>query len=377
MKAEVPYLAKLARQAAGQPMLRPPRQLFSADIDMPVHSTSHPGAPRRRAVNAATPSPPDSLPPSGSGEQQLAPEATAPQPAEETERARETGRRDGSVTVGLEAVVHSPATPARSTWPEPEATSDSPNISWSLPEAPHWPVAAHPEIPGVAAASPANPAGANPVTPPTGPLPPRSPRRTVDAGQARPPGSWVSSLREGPVELPGAVELAPVAGRPDPQAVPVSQVAPAAPPSEPSSWPGLIDPADSRQDTGDADGTVARQAEIGSAAPGTKGTTDLDRSREPAAARDLIPQPISNSPPVAMPRTGPGEPLVPRRSRVSIGTIEVTVVPPTPLAPAVREIQPPASVTRGWSRPPSPFAVSAGADRLRYGFRRWYGMAQG
>ena len=36
MKAEVPYLARLARQAAGQAMLRPPRQLFAGDIDMPV-----------------------------------------------------------------------------------------------------------------------------------------------------------------------------------------------------------------------------------------------------------------------------------------------------------------------------------------------------
>jgi len=377
MKAEVPYLARLARQAAGQPMLRPPRQLFTDDVDMPADSTGHPGAPRRRAVNAATPSPPGSLPPSGSGGQQPAPEATAPPPAEQTERAREAGRRDGSVTVEPQAAVDSPATPARPTWAEPEAAPGSPDISWPPPEAPHWPGAAHPEVPGVAAAGPADPAGTHPGTPPAGPLPPRGPRPAVDAGQERPPGSWASSLWEGPVELSGAVELAPAAGRPDRQATPVSRAAPAVPPSAPSSWPGLIAPADSRQDADEAGAAVERRAAARPEAPGSDGAADPGRPRGPKAVRDLMPQLTSDPPPVAMPRTEPGEPLVPRRPRVSIGTIEVTVVPPPPPAPAVREIQPPAPVTRGWSRPPSPFAASAGADRLRYGFRRWYGTAQG
>jgi hypothetical protein len=384
MNADVPYLARLTRQAAGQPMLRPPRQLFTGDVDMPVHSTGHPGTPRRRAVNAAMPSPPGSLPPSDHGGQSPLPEATAPPPAEGTERARETSRQDGSATVEPEAAVLSSTASARSTWPEPEVALGSPDISWPPPAAPHRPGAAHPEVPGVAAVGAANPDGTHPGTPLTGPLPPRSPWPTVDAGHERPPGSRVSSLWEGPVELPAAVELAPAAGRPDRRAGPLSPGAPVAlpvaPPSAPSSWPGPIAPAGSRQDHRADDAgaaAVARRAEVGPGALGPGGTTDLDRSREPAAIRDLTPQPISNSPPVAMPRTEPGEPLVPPRPRVSIGTIEVTVVPPAPPAPAVREIQPPAPVTRGWSRSPSAFAASAGADRLRYGFRRWYGTAQG
>ena len=360
-------------------MLKPPRLLFTDDIDLPVRSPGHPGSPRRHAVNAATSSPPGSLPPSDRGEQQPAPEATASPPAEDTERAREAGRHDGSVTVKPEATVHSLARPARSTWPAPEATPDSPDISWPPPETPRWPGAGPPEVSGFAAAGPANPAGTRPDTPSAGPLPSRRPRPTVDAGQAGPPGSWTSSLREGPVELPEAFELAPAAGQADRRAAPAPRAAPAGLPAAPPSGPGPMAPADSRQDrhTDDAGAAVARRAEVGPGAPGTEGTTDLDRSTEPTAVRDLIPQLISSPPPVAMPRTEPGEPLVPRRSRVSIGTIEVTVVPPAPPAPAIREIQPPAPVTRGWSRPPSPFAASAGADRLRYGFRRWYGTAQG
>ena len=45
--------------------------------------------------------------------------------------------------------------------------------------------------------------------------------------------------------------------------------------------------------------------------------------------------------------------------------------------PAAPEVQPPAQAARGWSRPPSLLAASAGADRLRDGLRRWYGTAQG
>ena len=378
MKAQVPYLARLARQVARPPMLKPPRQLFTDDIDPPVRSADTPGSARRHAVDPASPSPPVSLPRSDSGRQQPALEATASVPAEETERARETGRQDRSVTVEPGVAVNSPDTPTVSAWPEPAAgpgaPPDSVDMTWPPPVAP--PGAGHPEVASVAAASPANPAGTRPGTAPTGPLPSRTPRPAAGSGPARPPGSWVSALRERPVELPEAIEHAPAAGQADRRAAPVSRAVPAVPavPAAPPPGPGPIAPAGSRQDQHTDDAAVARRAALGPEAPGAEGVADLDGSSEPTPVRDLMPKLTSDHLPAAIPRTEPGQPLVPRRPRVSIGTIEVTVVPP---APAVREIRPPVPVTRGWSRPPSPFAASAGADRLRNGLRRWYGTAQG
>jgi hypothetical protein len=61
-------------------------------------------------------------------------------------------------------------------------------------------------------------------------------------------------------------------------------------------------------------------------------------------------------------------------ARVSIGTIEVTVLPPPAPAPP-----PPASVARPAESPsarPPAGSTQPVADRLRLGERRWYGMAQ-
>ena len=59
---------------------------------------------------------------------------------------------------------------------------------------------------------------------------------------------------------------------------------------------------------------------------------------------------------------------------MSIGTIEVTVVPP---ARPGRESRPGAQVPRGGPRPASLLAAHGGTSRLRDGLRRWYGIAQG
>jgi hypothetical protein len=62
-----------------------------------------------------------------------------------------------------------------------------------------------------------------------------------------------------------------------------------------------------------------------------------------------------------------------RQAQVSIGTIEVTVVPAA--KPSMAEIPPAKPVIR--SRPPALIATGPGADRRRDGRRRWYGTAQG
>jgi hypothetical protein len=102
------------------------------------------------------------------------------------------------------------------------------------------------------------------------------------------------------------------------------------------------------------------------------------RTAEPEGVRDLLPPSVST--PLPVETLGPGgssrRPRSEPHNRVSIGTIEVTVVPPPPPAPA-REVKPPVQAAHDMPRPPSLLAVSTGADRLRDGLRRWYGTAQG
>jgi hypothetical protein len=393
MKAGVPYLARLARSAAGQPALRPPRPPFSGDIDLPADPSGYLSFPRRPA---AGPGFPGSLPAADGDGEQPAPEA--PTPASQIDGTPTAGRPGGSAALEPVVAGNAPARPAR---PEPAA----PSRTKPDPDLPRPPRAA-PQRPGpaeVSGAAVASPAGIRPVAPAAERGPARDARPAAD-GPARPPESWASSLSDGPVAWPDALqpalradqpalraemvpradqpalraEMVPRADQPalradqadrradqaDRRAEMVPRVGPAR--------PGPGGPAGSRQHqgTGDASGAAAHRTALGPAAPAAR---DLDRPREPAAVRDLAPQPASDPPPIAISGTGPGEPRVPRRPRVSIGTIEVTVVPPAPAAP---EIRLPAPVTPGRSRPPSPFAASAGADRLRHGLRRWYGTAQ-
>jgi hypothetical protein len=414
MKAEVPYLSRLARQAVGQPVLRPPRQLFTGDIDVPVHSVSDLGSPPRQAVNAAPSSPRMALPPDGLGVGQPEPAATAG----EADPVREAG------STAVEPAVAMPG------WPDPAipsaAASAPPDTPAPLPATPHRLGAGHLEVPEATVTGVADPDGTRPGALPMSLLS-RGPRPGADAGQAPPPGSRVSSLREQPADRPGAAAHAPEIGQADRPAAPagphaaapgshVASVGPpapapgsraasaepgpalrAAPAGPPPSGLGPIAPAGSDQDH-HPDGVRAAVARPTAARPGPPGplgpqdAAPADRSREkpvpdrsngldpglstePPAVRDLIP-PLTAEPPRAEPpRAEPGQPLVPRRPRVSIGTIEVTIVPPTPTpTPVIHQIQPLARVT---NRPSSAFAASAGADRLRHGFRRWYGTAQG
>jgi hypothetical protein len=98
-----------------------------------------------------------------------------------------------------------------------------------------------------------------------------------------------------------------------------------------------------------------------------------DRGQRSGAIGDLLP------PDAAGERPGPAQAArdAAAPARVTIGTIEVTVVPPAPpprgtagparVAPAPASTRPPAD---------SPLA-EAGSARLRGGLRRWYGIAQG
>jgi hypothetical protein len=410
MKAEVPYLARLARQAAGQAMLWPPRQLFTGDIGLPVRWPDRGGSPRRH-VTAAT-SLPGPLAPAATGDDRIAaahgvgtgeerraglepgPAASAAPPPVPGASAAPPPVPGAPVTPGTSAapppVPGAPdplaaatapgaaATPVTSAWPEPAGLPVMPG----RPDM-HGPSQAAPRrrrtsYSGPPAAGPENPAGAAPVTPPGEPPATSSLPPAGGARRARPPESWVSPLWGAPVDLPEALELAPVADEAARRAVSASPAGPAAPPS----GPGTAVPAASRpgQRTDDAGTSVAGGA-AGHRGPGAGRATAPDRPRELAPVGDLMPPPASRTGPATMPGIEPGEPYreprAPGRPYLSIGTIEVTVVPPAPPAAAGREAQPSPPVTPGWSRPPSLLASSAGRDRLRDGLRRWYGTAQG
>jgi hypothetical protein len=196
------------------------------------------------------------------------------------------------------------------------------------------------------------------------------PRLAGDAAQGRPRESWPSPLWGTPVDLPTTIELAPATRDTDRRAA-------AAPPPGSIAWPAEPGPASTARShqnrhTKDSDLSMT---------PGAPKTADPDRSWTPAAVRELVPPTASAPPSSARPDPEPGDalqkPRVPgRRPQVSIGTIDVTVVPPAPPAPAAAEIRPPVQAAPTWSRPPSLLAADPGASRMRDGLRRWYGTAQ-
>ncbi len=396
MKARVPYLARLARQAAERATLVPPRQLFVGDTYTPVRSPGRDDSSQRRAGGAAAGRFPRALPPSDAGQEPPAqPGIAFPRgedvhgdsaggaPGASAELAPGTGVPALPVASAVQATAAGvPATPGGPHAPRP------PDVAPQSPAA----RAESPRAAGIASATPAN---AGPVLQPGTPLPSSSSRPAGDTARAQPLASWTSPLWGTPVDLPQAIELLPVAGETDRQAPsrPRAAAPPPGPgpattarqrqdpprtdaaiPATPPPGPGPATTARPRQDPPRTDAAIP-------ATPDDRDAAGRERSGGTTAVRDLIPPPASAPRSIAMLGPEPGElhqkPRVSGRPRVSIGTIEVTVLPPAPPPPLTHEIRPPAQVARGWTRPPSLLAASAGADRLRDGLRRWYGTAQG
>ena len=425
MRAQVPYLAGLARQAAGPATLRPPRQLFVGDTHATVRSPGRDGSPRRRAADAAALSFPRPFAPSDAGEEPpaspgIAPDVpgtaqVAPHPSL-VPRAESPPVAGASATAADAGLVAHPVGPLPSSRARPagHAARGQPPGSWTgpawgrpvelppaiepvpvtgetdrRPAAASRPGPAGPDVPGtaqvaphpslvprtesrqVAGAAAATAVDAGLVAHPVGPLPSSRARPAGHAARGQPPGSWTGPAWGTPVELPPAIEPVPVTGETDRRPAAASRPGPEALPS----GPGPVGAAGLHQ--GQLRGEPGISVTFGArdAAGGPR------RSRGPAAAvRDLVPPTTLAPRSIEMPGPVPGgsrqEPRVTGPARVSIGTIEVTVVPPPRPAPA-HETRPPAQVARGWSRPPSLLAVSAGTGRLRDGLRRWYGTAQG
>jgi translation initiation factor IF-2 len=191
-----------------------------------------------------------------------------------------------------------------------------------------------------------------------------APLPAAGAARARPPATWPSGLWDGPVDLTQVIKqpTAGEAGRPvtaGPPSRPAALAAPAAPAGPtPGPVPGT---------TGGLDPGGSAAPGVGHQAPGQLVPP------APAAPGYLLPPPARNpdpGPALGPEPSGPSrKPGAPARPGVSIGTIEVTVVPPAPPLP-----EPPRTQA---AHPVAKLAESAGTGRLRDGLRRWYGTAQG
>jgi hypothetical protein len=421
MNAEVPYLARLARQAAGQAMLWPPRQLFNGNIDMPVDVPDGGGSPQRYPVNAAT-SLPGPLVRAATGEEQIASDAVAPAHGADIEGGSRADLEPGSAAFagptappGVMPVTSAappplpgatvtpvtsaapalepgagvtPVTSAASGASVPPVTSAGQGPAGGIPVprgAPdmHWP----PQVAsrrhssshsGPLPADQANSAGARPVAPPKEPQESSKPRAGGGTGRAQSSEPWAGPLWGAPVDLPEAVEFTPKADEAARRMISPSPAGPAAPSSGPAAA-AIAASRDGHQT--DNPGALVVRGAAGYPVPGAEAAAAPNWPREPAPVRNLIPPTLARTRPAPIPGSEPDEPhrkpRVSGQPNVSIGTIEVTVISPASPTPAAREAQPSPPVTRGWSRPPSLLASSAGRDRMRDGLRRWYGTAQG
>jgi hypothetical protein len=417
MRSQVPYLSRLARQGSDPATLRPPRQLFVGDTSMAAGSAVGENDPGRPAGPGADTGP--ATGPATAARSQLGdpPSAFAAATGEHPSGARAGGT--GAATAGRDPEALVPSAPIRpgGRVRDPAATDASVVSTAGQSLRIVDPPSATPGLAPLAA-------------PPGGPAPTGDPRAAPDAARGRTPASWSDPLWQAPVELPPALGPAsvagdsarrtpirsgrdPAAGRSGSRSVeaadsPSGQVADDA---EISVTLGHAVPAGDRErsrrsaigdlepraGTGDPgrpgaiSGTGDRHSPDATggagggpgAIPGTGGRHSPDAtggpggSRATAAVHDLLPPPTSASRSLRSDTAGVGrDSPSPMRPSVSIGSIEVTVVPPPHGAPPTHDPRA-ARAVRNRSRPVPRPGVDPGVDRLRDGRRRWYGIAQG
>ena len=231
MRAQIPYLAGLARQAAGRPALRPPHQLYSRASYTPGRGETV----RRPPGDAAVRSFPPARLPSGSGEEPPAPPRIASPRGEDTGRDRAGGApgapaalADPAPGAGLPVAPGAgvPAAPAASAGPVPDAAGPASPGHLEAPGrrngpgpaqvAPRASLVPHTEFPPAGGAAPA-PLDAGLVPHPA--WPPLAPE------------SWTGTQWGTPAQPPRTIEPVPVTGETDRRRPPPSGASAAAPAS--------------------------------------------------------------------------------------------------------------------------------------------------
>jgi hypothetical protein len=188
---------------------------------------------------------------------------------------------------------------------------------------------------------------------PSAPAAPSPPTAPPPSSVAPPPASSVAP----PPAAPLAAALTPPApGRPDPAAPPVPDWLRGTPVTLPSAPAALAQPSLPPESAGTPragrEAVDGRQADVGP---------------------DLMPLPARVARPDEHARTGKSRRE--RPARVTIGTIEVTVVPAA--RPARGGTEPRLAPPQGVPPRSASGLTGAGGARLRDGLRRWYGIAQG
>jgi hypothetical protein len=373
MKPRIRYLAGLAAPAAG-PTLRPPRQLFGAGTYLPPRSpaTDYRQRANSRAGRKISDAP--VLPDPDPGAPVSLPDIS--QPGDEPAADRAFTSPGHSHTLGPLP------TASWSLAPKVAPPSDSPAIPGTPPASSAPPMASGPgaaaaraagagtgpmedawavhpgrKVSGQARAAPHPPGAARIEPPPGGTVPP-------PVGTAPPPASADHGLAASP-----AMRLPPGHSRPPADAAPAPwpesrsasrQGQPAGLPSANEPVPSANEPVPAAYDRP----TASADRDLVPARPG-----------EPGAFPDLLPPPVPAPQPTELPQPDADglrhRSRSPQSHRVSIGTIEVTVVPPVPAAPAHR-ISPPPRPVPVPPRPASQLGGGGGSHR----FRRWYGTAQ-
>ena len=370
MRARVRYLTGLARHTAGQLPLRPPGRIFASDVYAPTRSADRPAFRPR----------------TGPGVTDVVDHpVSSPRVAEEAPPSREARPAPGADTGPGRPDIPTPTSAAPST-PAAAASDFS-----ATPAAPAPATVA--ERVGPPAANPAPPAArattkraAVVPQPPVPPVPPASPGAedvSLPAVRDLTVAKSVTALPDPPrADTPAAKPPPPVAAS---GASPVgatsstsrelpTQPEPKTGVEAPQAWPPGFDflgkPVELPQPSGSATAVDANPLDDRTSPPADRPQDDHIAPR--TAIHDLLPVP---RPVVEQPGGSRRHPGAAAGARVSIGTIEVTVVPPP--APAVRDVATPAQTARSRPRAGSALAVRPGSDRLRDGLRRWYGTAQG
>jgi len=404
MRARIPYLARLAQQSAGQQTagqatLQPSLPLFAGDSYPPVRRPDRDAGPPLDTQAAASGGWPIPFSPPGDDPGGV----HAPRAAERNAYRRGVARAGGDLDVPVvpvpepttaDAAARPTARTAPAVLPAPPSPPASPAARAVRASTPYASVsraasrATRAEPAGLVPPAWGEPAGVVPpargepagVVPParaevsvagprTGPLP------AVGPDQVRPPAAWPDALWDGPVDLhmieqPTARGTgAPVAAAPAPGPVPGGIGGPG--PGRDaggSAAPGVRHQADQANPPEPAEPTEPTEP-TGPTGP----TSGQLISQAPIASGQLLPRSAPATYPVPVLRPGPSgpsqKPGTAALPEVSIGTIEVTVVPPAPPPPGFPQVQA--------MRPAPKLAEGTGTGRLREGLRRWYGTAQG
>jgi len=396
MRTRIPYLAGLARQTAGQLPLRPPHRFFASDVYAPMRS------PDQRASRSHT----------GDAAGGGVPGVVSASRAVDEPAWRATSSR------GADAAPDRAGVPLPTAAPSPTPAAVAPDFP-ATPAAPDAPAAqvgsassgalgaatAHAEQRVASPEPPAGPDMAESATdllprllaPPTVLAPPHgakdgTPRTATnltapkssptvpDPPRASPPNpAWID-------QPPGAAApcAAPAAATPPTRrdgGAPSRPDQPDTPADVPHAWPSEFEfwgmPVELPKPHGSAACVQANPPSDHTARPWIDHARDGDAPSR-AAIRELLPV---TAPAVEQPGGRAGgsrqDAGAAPRARVSIGTIEVTVVPPAAPTPAAGTVRTPAQTAPSRSRAGSALALSPGSDRLRDGLRRWYGIAQG